>query len=348
MSQAPRRLPSLRARMARHVLLPLAAVWLAATAIVLTIASHSTEAAFDRALLDDALGLAASVSLQEGRLQIDLSAEELDAVLFDQSEVVYFAMRAADGTLIAGQPALRAEPPAPGRAVRQVEFTEIDFRHEILRGVVLQREHPAPFSVVLAQTTQGRSAHWQRLLLYSLTPLIGLLLLLGWWLGRAIEHDLHPVAELQDELNRRQGSELQPLAVPATTSDLESLVRSVNGLMGRLSTLVAAQREFSGTVAHELRTPLAGIRALAAYGLAHDDPALWREQLAAIVQSQERASRLVDQLLALALADEARSAPALVPVALDELVRRVLLRTLPRADALGVDLGAQGIDDEVM
>lgn len=330
--------------MARHVLVPVASVWLIATAVVLTIASQSTEAAFDRALLDDALGLAASVVQRDGRLQIDLSAEELNAVLFDQSEVVYFAVRAADGTLVAGQNALRAEGLPSSRAVA---FGDIDFQHQILRGVLLQREQPAAFSVVLAQTTQSRSAHWQRLLLYSLTPLTALLLLLGWWLGRAIERDLRPVAQLQDELNRRPAAELHPLAVPATTSDLDSLVRSVDGLMARLGTLVAAQREFSGTVAHELRTPLAGIRALAEFGLAHENPALWREQLTAIVQSQQRASRLVDQLLALALADEAHSAPVLLPLALDDLVRRVLLRTLPRADTLGADLGAEGIDDEV-
>ena len=60
-----------------------------------------------------------------------------------------------------------------------------------------------------------------------------------------------------------------------------------------------AQREFAGNVAHELRTPLAGIRALADYGLAQTSPAVWREQLERIAQSQSRASHLVDQLLAL-------------------------------------------------
>ncbi|HEY0200378.1 MAG TPA: ATP-binding protein, partial [Burkholderiaceae bacterium] len=63
-----------------------------------------------------------------------------------------------------------------------------------------------------------------------------------------------------------------------------------------------------------------------------------------VVQSEARASHLVDQLLALALADEARAAMPLVPVRLDVLVRDTVLRFLPRADAAGVDLGAQGLD----
>ena len=70
-----------------------------------------------------------------------------------------------------------------------------------------------------------------------------------------------------------------------------------------------------------LRTPLAAIRALAEYGLNHADPKVWRAQLARIAASEERASRLVEQLLALALADEARDSLVLVPVRIDELVQ---------------------------
>jgi two-component system sensor histidine kinase TctE len=108
-----------------------------------------------------------------------------------------------------------------------------------------------------------------------------------------------------------------------------------------------AQREFSGNVAHELRTPLAGIRALAEYGLTQPDPAAWREQLQRIAASEARASHLVDQLLALALAEEADVGVQNEPVALDELVRATVLRYLSRADAAGVDLGVQGLDEPV-
>jgi signal transduction histidine kinase len=74
---------------------------------------------------------------------------------------------------------------------------------------------------------------------------------------------------------------------------------------------------------------------------------VWQAQLRSIEASQERASRLVDQLLALALADEARDSLPLAPVMLDDLVRACVLAFLPRADAADVDLGAVGLDAPV-
>jgi len=101
-------------------------------------------------------------------------------------------------------------------------------------------------------------------------------------------------------------------------------------------------------VAHELRTPLAGIRALAEYGLAQHDTNVWREQLERVSERQARASHLIDQLLALALAEEARTELKRVPVRLDVLAEQTVLRHLARADARGVDLGARGLDDGVV
>ena len=83
------------------------------------------------------------------------------------------------------------------------------------------------------------------------------------------------------------------------------------------------------------------------YGLTHDDPPVWREQLHGIAHSQERASRLIDQLLALALADEAKQHLALERVNVSQVVQDSVLRYLPRADSLHVDLGAQGVEAPV-
>jgi two-component system sensor histidine kinase TctE len=185
-------------------------------------------------------------------------------------------------------------------------------------------------------------------LVFSIAPQILLLIFLATWLQRAIEDDLEPLAALEKGLEQRDARDLTPVPVSASTRDIQRLGQAINALLGRIADSVRAQREFSGNVAHELRTPLAGIRALADYGLRQNEPRIWREQLEGIAQSQERASHLVDQLLALALADEAQQTLEQTPIAIDTLVREAVLRFLPRADATSVDLGANDAEKTTM
>jgi len=198
---------------------------------------------------------------------------------------------------------------------------------------------------VIAQTTLSRTALVRRLLGYALAPQVLLLMLLAVWLWYGIRSDLRPLGELQQALDRRDVYDLSPVAVVRTSREVQRLGNAVNALFDRLNHSVRAQREFVGNVAHELRTPLAGIRALAEYGLAQHDSAVWREQLVRVGERQARASHLIDQLLALALADEARTGLARQPVRLDVLAEQTVLRHLARADARGVDLGARGLDE---
>ena len=164
---------------------------------------------------------------------------------------------------------------------------------------------------------------------------------------RVVARDLAPLAQLQQAVEQRDANELAPLTPGASTREIDRLALAINALLARIDVSVRAQREFSGNVAHELRTPLAGIRAQAGYALAHDDPSVWREQLQGIAKSEERASHQIDQLLLLSIGEEARARLELTELALDELVRDTVLRFMPRAQALRVDLGAEGLDQPV-
>lgn len=338
---SPKQPQPLVTRLLRQVLAPLALTWLAGAAVSAGIAYHFTQRAFDRSLLDDAHLLAASIRLRDGQLELDLSTRELRSALFDPLETMYFSVSRPDGTLVAGTGGLVLPPP---QAPAQHRFGDIALGGRMLRGVSLHSESPQPFDVVVAETTSGRSAAMQRLVWFSVLPELALLLLLAVWLRRTINEELRPLAQLQEALGRRGPRDLAPVAVQATSRDVANLAAALNALLARLESSVQAQREFAGNVAHELRTPLAGIRALADYGLSRSDPQVWREQLRQIASSQARASRLVDQLLAIALALEAQAGLQLEPVALDALARDAVLRFLPRADAAGVDLGAVGVD----
>jgi len=350
---APRRPPALRQRIGRHVLLSLVLIWGLGSAVVLGLGKHFVGEAFDRALLDDAHALAAHVrggsGGADGPLRLDLTPREAGLLRFDQRETVWFALYGPDGAFVAGdQAAATTAPVAPSAT-----YAFADHAHggRALRSVSLRIDGASSFTVVVAQTTAERTQLLRRLLVYAGLAQLWLLVALGSWLLRGIERDLRPLADLQDAVDRRDAADLRPLPPALThgagTRDVQRLGEALDGLLSRVRQSLDAQREFAGNVAHELRTPLAGIRAQAAHALAQADPAVWRSELEGIAQAEQRASRTVDQLLALARATESGIALSLQPLALDALLRDVLLRFLPRADALGVDLGAEGLDQTV-
>lgn len=336
--------PSLRARLVRHVLLPLALTWLVGTSLTVWVAYYFAQKGFDRALLDDAYALASRVRAQPQGLALDLSSREMSAMLFDHGESNFFVVRRPDGTVMAGHPGLHAPLP---RSPAFVLFDHTVYDGRALRTVTLIQDEPDDFVVMVGQTTRSRQALLRDVLVYSVVPQLLLLGMLAFWLRRIIGQELRPLSALQHSVEQRDARDLRPLPVSASSRDIAQLGLAINALLDRLDHSLQAQREFSGNVAHELRTPLAGIRALAEYGLAQSEPAVWREQLQRIGASETRASRLVEQLMALALADEADTGVRNEPVALDELVRETVLRYLPRADAVGADLGVQGLDQPV-
>ena len=284
----PSQPPALRQRIGRHVLLSLVLIWALGSAVVLAVGNHFVAEAFDRALLDDAHALAAHVRGGDSGsdpLRLDLTPREAGLLRFDQSETVWFAVYGPGGAFVAGdRDVAAATAVAPGA---RHAFAHRWHGGQELRSVSLRLDGTPPFTVVMAQTTAERALLLRRLLVYSGLAQLWLLVALGSWLLRGIERDLRPLAELQDAVDRRDAADLQPLPQALTqqagTRDVRRLGEALDGLLSRVRRSLHAQREFAGDVAHELRTPLAGIRAQAAHALAQNDPAVWRSELEGIL-----------------------------------------------------------------
>lgn len=364
------RKPSLRRRLLQHVLWPLAITWLLGSALAIGLSQYFTIQAYDRALLDDAYALSAQVrsdSLStravdaQGRsiLSLNLSEAEMQSLLYDRTESVYFAVWRADGSLLAGHAGLQF---ATSKSLRDAlpagqaeyglrgdpEWEEGVYLGKEVRIVTIYKSVPAPYRISVAQTTTSRSDMLHRLLLWSALPQLILLALLAWWLRRRVEQDLQPLSELRIAVGGRDVTDLRhvpaALTLEARTSDIEQLSSSVNSLFDRLELGIAAQREFSGNVAHELRTPLASIRLQAEHVLTNQPDQAVGQAMQKLLASIDHASHLIDQLLALAFADEARQSAPLMPLDLVTVAREAALRHLARADSLRVDLGAEGVD----
>ena len=101
------------------------------------------------------------------------------------------------------------------------------------------------------------------------------------------------------------------------------MLEALNGLFGRISALIESERRFTADAAHELRTPIAAIRAQAQVALAETDEALRRHALQATLEGCDRATRLAEQLLTLSRL-EAVAAPDMAALDLGALARQVV------------------------
>ncbi|HVL85183.1 MAG TPA: HAMP domain-containing sensor histidine kinase [Pseudonocardia sp.] len=115
------------------------------------------------------------------------------------------------------------------------------------------------------------------------------------------------------------------LPVPVARDELRALAEEINSLLARRDEAAARLERFTGDAAHELRSPVAAIRAQAEVAVAHPDPDLAEETLRAVAVEAERLSALLSDLLVLARADAGRR-PDARPVDLVAAARSALDR----------------------
>jgi two-component system sensor histidine kinase QseC len=173
-----------------------------------------------------------------------------------------------------------------------------------------------------------------RSVLFPLAFALPILALVLWW---AVRQGLAPLRHLSQVLVQRQPQALEPVVLADMPSEMEPMVQALNGLFLRIEQMVVSERRFTADAAHELRTPIAAIRAQAqvAQG-AGADTAQRDHALQATLAGCDRATRLVDQLLTLARL-EATSAEPTSPatpsprVDLSLVTRRVAAELAPCA-----------------
>lgn len=165
-----------------------------------------------------------------------------------------------------------------------------------------------------------RSMLWPTLLA------LPLLALAAWW---SVRYSVAPLLGLGQRLSLRRPDELEPLRLQDAPAEVLPLVEALNALFVRIGTLLESERRFTADAAHELRTPIAAIRAQAQVASTASDEATRRHALESTLRGCDRAARLVDQLLTLARADAER--PQAREVDLGELTRQVAADLAPAA-----------------
>lgn len=324
---------SIQGRLLALLLAGVAAVWIAAASFTWFDVRHELGE-----LLDAHLAQAAALLVVQ---QVEELEHDDDRTL-DAPSLHRYAPRAVFQVFHEGQLVLRSadaplEPLVPGAASGGEGFTTVQAGGVAWRAFAT-RGGKRDVQVIVGERMDARE-HIVRVALWgTLWPLalaLPVLALLAWW---AIRRGLAPLRALGTQLVARPAHATQPVAVADAPREIEPLLGALNDLLGRIETMLQAERRFTADAAHELRTPIAAIRAQAQVALAEADDALRRHALRATLEGCDRAARLVEQLLTLARL-EAGAAVAMQPVDLHALARQVVGDLAPKAMARQQDLG---------
>ena len=334
---------SLRRHLTYWLIGPLLLLVVAGSFVSYRIALSAATKAYDSALLDPVLAIASHLRLTDGRLELDLPSIAIEALRIDTEDRVYYHVLGPNGELIAGTPRL----PAPPERLTPEEHVFYDARLEGERVRIAARAvkvEPGIAIVQVAETLVKRDKLVLELLFASTVPqlLIAFVAVVLFWLG--IGQGLRPLDRLRDEIAARSPRDLRPVSEQDKPQEVRSLVSALNRLLSRLNAAIESQQRFIANAAHQLRTPLAGLKTHAELARRQPSTAEMSSLLEMIAGETQRTSHLVNQLLTLARAEPGETLSGSQPVNLHETISRDLRDWVQRALGKNIDLGFE-LDD---
>ena len=330
------------------MLTPLLLLWPASLALTWLVAQNIADKPFDRALEYNVQALAQLVVVKNGQTQFNLPQPARELLRADDVDQIYYQVIGLQGELVSGE----KEVPAPPETIK-TSVWEVKLRDEEIRGlpvrvaaIWIQSDLPGARDVLVqvAETREKRSVLATEIIKGVMLPqfvILPLAVLLVWL---ALVRGTRPLNQLEARIRARKSDDLSPLDETSVPQEVVPLVSSVNGLLTRLKDSMAAQKRFLADAAHQLKTPLAGLRMQADLALRQsasaDDLKLSLQQIG---RSSIRATHTVNQLLALARAEGGGNVMTLQACDLVVLTRDVVQDAIPRAMEKRIDLGYEGL-----
>jgi len=337
---------TLRGKLLRWLLIPMSLLFLLDATGSYVLASRLADRVYDGELMEIARELVLHVRRDGAKIGFDLEADAERTLLLDQYDKVYYAVRGPKGALIAGDADLREQEPASSGGA----FYDSEIGGERIRvaqlGMATNGDTAGPTVVVqIAETLIKRRALMQDMLIGIILPQLALILIAGILVWAGVARGFVPLRHLQQAVAARSHLDLSPVVAEQVPGEIHPLLQAINDLMARLDEVLTFQNRFIADAAHQLRTPVAGLKAHIEVALREEDPAQTRQSLAHLYTGVERMSRLVAQLLSLA-----RNEPAtvkkleLAPLDLSKLAFDVTMQWVPEAYKKNIDLGFEGAD----
>lgn len=305
---------------------------------------HYVNETYDRWLLDSTRSLTQAIKVKDGKIQVELPPAALEIFKWDEFDKTFFKIISSEQGMIFGD-SFVPESFDPNVDWLRPVFFEDEIRGEPVRVVsmlVASDEIPEKIFVYVAETMNKRRYMMIDILLADLIPQIILTLFIGIYLLGGLKRGLKPLHTLTDEIAQRSPRDLSPIAETHVFPEVRALTDTINDLLARLSAAIAAQQRFVANAAHQLRTPLAGLKLQAERALREQDLSAMKPALQQMQNSADRASHTITQLLVLAKSGPIDGMSELKPVNLDALVREVCMDFAPKALQQEIELGFEG------
>ena len=329
------------------MLTPFLLLWPITFGLTWLVAEGIAKVPFDRGLGQSAKALAQLVQSDERTVSFHLPLSAHQILHADETDTVYYQVLGGNGELLSGEAGL----PMPQDDEKLVT-NELRIRDDLMAGIPVRvayiwvRVNPRaaqPALVQVAETLEKRSVLAHEIIKGVMLPLFVILPLAVLLVWLALTRGIQPLSELEDRIRQRKPDDMSPLDETAVPTEVMPLVSSVNDLLDRLKHSIATQKRFLADAAHQLKTPLAGLRMQADLAQRSDANAEdLKQSLKQIGRASMRATHTVNQLLALARAESSGSAVSMQTCDLALLTMEVVKDSLPRAMERQIDLGFEG------
>lgn len=284
---------------------PLFLLWTIGLVITYFIAQNIANAPYDRTLTDHLGMLRHDIEQQNILNGVQLSSFVVNLLHSDPEHLIYWDIRDANGNSLGGNHAI----PLPDNWSYDIDKTRLHNEtmddHSVRVAYVWGGTDATgmPFLTVVAQSNQMRARLQQEILTGMLTPQLIVLPLAALLAGLGLTQGLEPLTILQERIRARRANDTSPISAELAPAEIVPLIAAMNSLLVRLATAHETQRRFVSNAAHQLKTPLAGMRTQAELALREHSPDKMDASLHQLVRGSDRATRLVNQMLALARAE---------------------------------------------
>ncbi len=340
---------SLKAEILFRLIIPLIVFVALETVLSYFVTLHYVDATYDRWLLDSARSLTQEIAVKDARVLVELPAVALEIFKWDDLDKTFFKIVSTEQGLIAGDSFVPENADSKADWSRPV-FYAAKVHGEPVRVVsmlVENKQSKDKIFIYVAETLNKRHEMMTDILLADLVPQIILVILVGVYLISALKRGLQPLHDLADQIAERSPRDLSPIAGAQVFLEVRTLTDTINGLLQRLAAAIAAQQRFIANAAHQLRTPLAGLKLQAERALREQDLPAMQPALMQMQNAADRVSHTISQLLVLARSEFIEGVQELRPVNLVSLAMETCMEWTPKALQRNLELSFESAAPEL-